>query len=186
MTGLSEEDVINQIEKLDSLEKLRILYRYKMMHLISDEEILNAVKDLPELKKVEILSQYDKLDLISLDEVEKIIDDIGFKMYGKDLKEKGNFGQTLIQISVTIDNENYLLIGEIRKLGKSCTFYSISGDFRIESFHQLPSDETKELRELTITEKVSIIYTLETENKFGGIMDDPISYLEIIKKVLNG
>jgi len=180
MEGKSEEDVLKTIERLEPKEKLLQLKRYDMVHLIDDDEILDAIKDDDILNKYNFLISINKEELINIKDVKKEINKYGFNILGLKLTEKGNFGQILTAIYISKDDK-YYYIGELRELG-GATYYSYPNEIK----YGTPNITlTKKLTELPLKYKSEILGTLKAEKEFGGLMDEPISHMDMLLKKLD-
>jgi len=125
----------------------------------------------------------DKMTPISDEQIQKLIDELDFDLIGDDLEEKGNFGQTLTDVYATKEDGIYFKLGQIRLLGNISIFYP---DFRrIESYIVSIYTTVDNPRELTNEEKSTVIIQLGKDKKFGSLMDDPKTYLDIIKKFIS-
>jgi len=124
----------------------------------------------------------DKMTPVSDEQIQKLIDELDFDLIGDDLEEKGNFGQTLTDVYATKEDGIYFKLGQIRLLGDLSIFYP---DFRkIESYIVSIYTKVNNPRELTNEEKSIVIIQLGKDKKFGSLMDNPKTYLEIVKNFI--
>lgn len=117
---------------------------------------------------------------------EEVQEEVYLKLVGVNLEEKGNFGQGLIDI--------YLMtIDSIYKLGQYRFFESLADkdgifypEFReIESGRLRPVNKGEISGAYALPENIYniVIKQLKQDNKLGGLMDDIITYYDIVKNI---
>lgn len=129
----------------------------------------------------------DHLKGKSEEEIQKLIDEIGFEIYGIDLEEKGNFGQDLTDIYVSNNEDIFRKIGQYRAFGsidKPGIFYPDFENIEDLSLNMIYNEDIEGFRQLIDVEKSVIVIELNRAKKFGGLMDNPISYLDLIKQLI--
>jgi hypothetical protein len=107
------------------------------------------------------------------------------ELIGVDLQKKGNFNQDLTDIYVKKDDKIMYKIGQIRKLTTLVIFYPEFRSIENKRLIEFNIDTLSDIRELTNDEKIIITTQLKRDKKFGGLMDEPITYYDIIKNLVN-
>lgn len=107
------------------------------------------------------------------------------RIYGVDLKKKGGFGQTLVDVYMGKNEDMFYKIGQLRTLGNHTIFYP---EFRyIESGYlmSVPLVGLKnDIRRLTEEEKAEVLEQLHKDKRFGSLDEDIVTYYDILKKMV--